>query len=365
MVETITEVLYRINEKQPINKELMQEAINDIVQLDIEQRDICLGEILTGLLVSEPDMQEVYGLLEAIFSIDGYIRENQPLNEAEKTVIEYIGSGKKGIKTINISTPSALIASAAGACILKKGSSATSSVTGSADFMSIIGGNQSQDLRLINKSLEEIGFAFVNIEKIIPKFDNIYNGRFLVPHILSLGLPAIVTPLRGDKVFYGLAHSNIKQAAQILNHYHIGGAIVSTKIDSVHYMDELCPIGVSKCIQVQGDNKYLFEEFNKKYIKEEMHLEELRQKSNPLENVKTVLNILCGHGSGTQKATICLNAGMLLVVGEQVKTLNEGVEKAYRALENLRGIEKLEEFLEFTKSDMDNYYKIKKESAYV
>ena len=56
--------------------------------------------------------------MEAIFSIDGYIRENQPVNEAEKTVIEYIGSGKKGIKTINISTPSALIASAAGALSL-------------------------------------------------------------------------------------------------------------------------------------------------------------------------------------------------------------------------------------------------------
>lgn len=358
----LQEVLYSINAEREIDNISLYKGVRSALLLEQGQREICLGAIFTGLLAKKTDAYQVGAVLKAVFEMDQFKRDKQPFHSTSKYVIEYIGSGKKGIKTINISTPSAIIATSAGASILKKGSVSTSSLTGSADFMSIIGAKHSKHLSQINKELEEVGFSFVNIESTIPEFDGIYNGKFLAPHILSLGLPAIITPIKGDIIVYGLSFPNIQLSAQVLKEYGIENAqILTNTCDGIHYIDELGLSGNSQIIDIKQGEVGRIKNF---YAEKEMmlsncNLDEIRQRGTADENIKYVLKILMGEGSETQTNTLCLNAANLLVVGKIYKDIKEAFKVAKENIYNGKAINKLEEYLEINGGDMDQFRRMK------
>jgi len=108
------EVLYRLNVRVPIEPEMLRCAFLAVLeQPNDEIRDVLLGQFLGGLMAKGPTASEVAALVRAALSLD----EFRSFNESEdKTwppttakLISTVGSGKKGVKTINVSTASALV----------------------------------------------------------------------------------------------------------------------------------------------------------------------------------------------------------------------------------------------------------------
>lgn len=358
MNHSIVEVLYRINVGREIDNELLGEAMTCLLMEKDSSRDVLFGALLTGLMGKSVESDEIATLLKCVFSLDNYDREKVPKHSTSKKVIEYIGSGKKGVKTINISTPSAIVAASAGACILKKGSSSTSSVTGSADFMSILGMKKMLDITQINNSLEKVNFAFVGIEDVIPNFDQFYSGKFYSPHILSFGLAALVTPLRGDVILYGLAHPDTNLCIKVLKQFNVSDAmVISSTYDGIHFIDEMGIYGNTKLVGMQ--NKVIGKTIDFNPIEllgvGMCSLTDISQCSNPLDNVKCALRILKGKGTEAQTNIIAMNAANLLYLAGVVNTISDGFEMARNEIMSLKALNKLEEFLEFTNSDMDQY----------
>ena len=355
--KNISEVIHRININREIDSDLLSKAFYNILQLEDQSiRDVLLGTFLTGLMVRKPNIEEIKTLLNCSFLIDGFTRADTEMHTTGKFVIEYMGSGKKGIKTINISTPSAIVAAASGATILKKGSYATSSVNGSADFMSLIGAKPLSSVSEINRALKVIDFAFVNIQNFIPRFDLLYTGKFFAPHVLSFGLPAIITPVKGDFVLYGLSHPDITLSANVLREFGIKeGMVVSSTNDGIHYLDEMGIYGSTQTIQIKKGEVCSIQNFNpnSELMLSAYTSQDIAERKIVSENISCAVRALKGSGKGAHMAIICLNAAKMLCLSGIVQSMKEGYHVARKSIENGSAFRKIEAYIEFTGGNLN------------
>lgn len=361
MNQAVLEVLYRINVGREIENTLLEEAMLEMFHSGGEINEVLFGAVFTGLMGKGVDGSAIATMLRCIFKLDEYNRDAVPFNKVSRKVVEYIGSGKKGIKTFNISSVSAIVAASAGACVLKKGSSSTSSVTGSADFMSILGAKKIQSEEKINYALENIGLAFIEIEDIIPKFDHLYGGKFYSPHILSFGLAALVTSLRGDVLLYGLSHPDIELSIKVMKEFGITDAmVISNTFDGIHYMDEMGIFGITKLAGMQNGvigKTISFNACEKLGLPSNM-MKDMGQEKTAKENVFKAMRILKGEGTESQERVIALNAANLLYLSGRVCELEIGFNLAMEEIKSHRPINKLEEYISFTGGDMDKFKEV-------
>lgn len=362
---SIHELLYRLNVHAEYDLEMLKLAFREILNIEENNvRNILLGSLLTSLMTKNPTKEEVVALLEVAFEIDGYNpqkREKLTLNNGKK-IITIVGSGKKGIKTINISTASAFLAASLGAYVVKPGSCSTSSITGSADFMDIVGVNKNLSLQESVNILKKCGFAFFSIEDLIPKFDKIYGGNFYVPHVLSFGLAALVCPVKTDVVLYGLAHPNVELSLEVLKDFDVENAmVISSTDDDIHYIDEMGIFGTTRLIgTIDGKNNGDLLTFNplKELNLPNYSSKDIIQGKDKVENVKFILNVLNGTGIKAHEDIICINCANILYLSGIVKNLKDGYQKSKEAIKKGIGLKKLREYIKLTGGDETKLLKI-------
>ena len=237
---SVTDALYRISGRLALPSGLLALALQDLSQIsDLRERGAQLAALMTGLMARGPVHDEVAEILQAALALDDTRRMISTPPRSNPLVV-MAGSGKKGLKTFNISTPSAIVAAAAGASVVKIGSRGTSSAMGSRD---LVGHLRLRESRTSDEALAEVersGFAFVPIEDLIPAVDELYGGRFHTINPFSFGLAALAAPLRGDVLVYGLAHPNVELAGRVLRDLGIGESVIVASGDAHgYYADEL------------------------------------------------------------------------------------------------------------------------------
>lgn len=234
----ISHVLNHLNIGKDVDGELLKTAFKELfTRKDVIARDTQLGAILSGIMAKTPSVEEVTSLINVALSLDSFQVIDLKQNITDP-IICVAGSGKKGVKTINISTPASIVAASAGAFVVKPGSHSTSSVTGSSDFMISLG-LKIKDVHSTIEVLKNTGLGFFSIEDLIPTFDSVYGKKIFAPNPLSFGLAALVCPVKYTKLVYGLSHYNIKLSASVLSNFGIRDAIISTCTDDhLRYIDE-------------------------------------------------------------------------------------------------------------------------------
>ena len=238
----ILEFLYMMNLNLEISDELILEAYQEILNIkDKEKSNTFISTLFTYLMLKKKNSKLIVKLLEKSFEKDNFIPYYEKLNTKNKNpIILLAGSGKKGIKTINISTTSAIVAISLGANIIKPCSMATSSMSGSFDFLNMVGVNTQLSIEETKKIFDETRFGLFAIEKLVPKFDSVYGNVFYAPNILSYGLAALICPIKPDIVLYGLANKDIELSGQVLRGYNVNRyRIVSSEYNNIFFMDEL------------------------------------------------------------------------------------------------------------------------------
>ncbi|MEI6420499.1 MAG: hypothetical protein WCO30_02585, partial [bacterium] len=201
MPNLIYEAIYRINVRHDLSESESYHVFREVLNiLDDVERGTQMGILLNGLMAKHPTVEEVVGFIKAALSIDEIdTNKLRKLNIGKnKKIIAVAGSGKKGIKTTNISSCAAIVAASLGSSVAKTCSSSTSSISGSSDFMENVGANISISSKLMINVLKETGLGFFKIENRIKKFDALYGGKFYAPHILSFGLAGLLLPFKPD-----------------------------------------------------------------------------------------------------------------------------------------------------------------------
>ncbi len=345
----IAEVLNRLNVGMPVD-DIIEEAFKNILtHPHIKSRDAQLGSFLSGLMVKGPTAKEIASLIRTALNVDGLVRFKLSIPTGEKLVC-VAGSGKKGLKTFNISTPACIVAAAAGAYVSKPGSHATSSLSGSIDFALIVGAKI-----LSHQGMSEVlistKFGLFSIEDVIPKFDNVYGGRAFGPTPLSFGLPAIVNPIVCDSLLYGLSHPNVDLSLEVLKNLGYNDAIVvSSSYDRIHFVDELTPLdfnlfgGIKNGIIIPTEVLDVSKVFNLKNCKSF----DLKPGDSMIENAQLAVSVLTGKDKGFRTDTVAMNAGAILVMASKVDNIVDGYNYAIDIIKSGEALKKLEDFIEAT-----------------
>ena len=364
-IKSVKEFMYRLNVNSKYDMNLLKNCFKEILNVeDINLRNTLLGSVLTALMVKGPTKDEIFTLLKVTFSLDKYNPYNRKLIEMgdNTKTVAIVGSGKKGIKTINISSASAFLAASLGAYVVKPGSFSTSSITGSADFMDIIGAKCDISLDKSISILKQCGFAFFSIENIIPKFDSIYGGNFYVPHVLSFGLAALVCPVKTDAILYGLAHPNIELALDVIESFGLPNVmVVSSSDDNIHFLDEFGIYGITNIIEKNtefDDSKLVEFEPAKLFNLPKYTSKDIQQGKDKNENIKYILKALNGEGTRAHEDIICINCSAILYLAGIVNNLKDGFDLSKKAIKTGQGLKKVEEYVLLTGGKLDNIRKI-------
>lgn len=333
------ESLYKLNIGHSLDEYEAEEAMSLILnEKDKEKRTTLLTMLLNGLMIKGPTINEISGLLTASLNMDNQLNKNKeklflPKNEK---LVGVASSGKKGIKTINITSAACFVAAACGANIAKACSHSTSSKTGSTDFLDICGIDINIPLKQKNDILNKYHISFFSIEETTPKFAEVYGGVFYAPHAMSFGLAGLSFPIQIDCLAYGISHHNVKLSAEVLKNFGVKNALVySCTYDGIHYLDELLPIGCANLIRIK-DSKV--ERNISSDIQEALSINSyfdilhLKEKENKKDNVIATLKILKGEGNTSQVNAICINASIFLLLAGKANSLKEGFYKAKKIL---------------------------------
>ncbi len=346
----IAEVFYRLNVGVPIGADLVARTFKLILtHPQVKARDAQLGAFLNGLMVKGPTSSEVATLIRTALNIDGLIRFRPSIPQGE-VLVGVAGSGKKGLKTFNISTPACIVAATLGAYVAKPGSGATSSVSGSRDFAAVVGAKtlthqEMSDVLLSTK------FGLFPIEDLIPKFDGVYGGKTFGPTPLSFGLPAIANPIVCDAFLYGLSHPKVRLSLEVFRSFKCKEVmVVASSHDNIHYVDELTPLQKNTIGKISGGLIKDVEELNFASVNQcpLCNPADLQSGESLIENIHFAVKVLEGKGTAPRECAVALNAAAILVLSNKAATVEEGFRASLDAIRSGRCLTKLEEFIEAT-----------------
>lgn len=356
------EAIYRINVGFNLTEEMAYSSFREALLLkNPEERGVFMGILLNSVMAKKPTVEEAVGFIKAAFSFDNFDPTKLDGLKLKGKLIGLGGSGKKGIKSMNISSAAAIVASSLGVNIAKPCSGSTSSLTGSADFIEILGANINISAKEMTAILKETGLGFFKIESQIPRFNSLYGGKFYAPHVLSLGLAGMVLPFKSDSMLYGLAHPDVELSAKVFQRFGYKNVmVVTTSDDGVHFLDEFGIFGTTSIIGIRDGNLgKLVNIRTSDILKFPNYTRDLIKPGfNKVDNVRLALQVLSGKGEPAREAIVCVNAATLLYLAGKVEDLKEGYIYAKQAIKKGYPIEKLKDFIKATFGDkklLDKY----------
>jgi anthranilate phosphoribosyltransferase len=330
----LVELFYRINLRQKPPGPLVERAFSHVLSLEEGPcRELFLGSLLTGLMSRGPTVEEICALVRTAMSRDGVSgREPQELALPPGTVlIGVAGSGKKGLKTINVSTPAALVAASAGAFVAKVGSRSTSSMSGAVDFAEAVGIRTDLPAHAMGDILASTGFGLFDVSRCIPRFDRVYGGRFHAPTPLSFALPALLCPVRYDVLLYGLAHPDVELSLKALRELGVSNAmIVSSTHDDVHFVDEANVVGTTRICGMRDGmiGRILIQDVAAELNLPLYHIDDVAEQPTTQDNIEAAVAALRDEGTRAHRDVICVNAANIMYLAALVNDMASGYSLA-------------------------------------
>ena len=258
--------------------------------------------------------------------------------------VNIVGTGG-GIKTFNISTTAAIVASAAGAKILKSGSTSYNSQCGSLDVLHAL------KVPLVNSEteladmLQELGIGFIpssHYSKVLQRL-----AAMIVPlafrdvagFINKIG--PLLCPYQVSAQVIGVSQTEylniFSDAITQLNCART--LLVQAEIG----MDEFSSIGNNQCQLIEARIK----KFNLPGSSVEVSENNINQLAggNIPENTVILRDILSGKRKGVARDTVLLNSGALLYMAGVTSSIETGVQCAADAIDQGRAMYLLERII--------------------
>lgn len=316
---------------QPLNMETASSMADFI--LSGEANDLEISALLASLN-QRPQAYEVMTGFSSLLksrAID--------MNIQATGLIDVCGTGGDGHNTFNISTTVAILLS----CLVpvaKHGNSSVSSKSGSADLLKVLGVPFYAKEEDISDALIKNNFVFLFAPYMHPSMKRVMPVRkaLAIPTIFNrigplcnpLPLTYQIIGVYDQALMLPMARSmqamGIKRGAVI--HGHMG-------------MDELSTTGINQVVYVTPDElrndiidpasyQMPYGEI-KDYVGGDAH-----------ENAEITIDILSGV-KGTKADVVALNTGFALYIAEVAPSISQGVEMAYKLLNEQIGLKKLNE----------------------
>lgn len=161
-------ILRHLTSREDLDRGMADWALEEVMSGRATSAQI--AALLMGLKVKGEAASEVVGFVEVMY------RHAKPV-EFPGRAVDCVGTGGDGANTINISTTAAIIAAAAGATVIKHGSRAASSQSGSADVLEALGVAIELDGAGVARCATELGIGFCYAPAFHPAMKNVAQTR--------------------------------------------------------------------------------------------------------------------------------------------------------------------------------------------
>jgi anthranilate phosphoribosyltransferase len=297
--------------------------------------DAEIGAILMGLKCRTESSEEILGFARAMR--DTCIKVEPRLNN---TLIDTCGTGGDSSGTFNVSTASALVASAAGLFVAKHGNYSVTSHSGSADVLKELGISIVMDPKMVKRSIEERKFGFMLAQAFHPAVKRVAHiRRELGFRTIFNVLGPLTNPANPDAQVLGVYDPRLcAPLANVLNEIGLKRAYV------VHGdgLDEFTNTGSSLISELKGKRVDSYE-----VAPDDFGFETAKKSSlvggSPQVNAAIIEGLFDGRVKDKNKGEfLLLNAGAAVSVGIGC-TIVEGIEIAKNVLEEGLALMKLNE----------------------
>lgn len=332
----IKEAIAQLVKREDLTSEVMEQVMEEI--MTGEATDAQKASFLTALSMKGETIDEITSAAKVLRS-----HCERFLNDMD--VLEIVGTGGDGSNTINISTLSSVVVSAAGIPVAKHGNRAASSKCGTADCLEALGVKIDCAPARSAQILKDINLCFLFAQKYHPamRFVGAVRKEMGIRTLFNV-LGPLANPAGATMQLFGVySEELVEPLAHVLRNLGVKRAMVVYGRDS---MDEISLSAETKVCEFKND------EFKSYVIKpEDLGLTRCNKEDlvggTPQENAAIVNDIL-GGAKGPKTDVVLLNAGAAIYLASDGITLKDGIEKAREIIVSGKARKQLKEFIEET-----------------
>jgi len=311
-------------------------------------RQIMRGELtpaqIAGFIIGLRVKKETVGEIAAAAQVMREFATMVPLKD-HKHVVDVVGTGGDGAHTFNVSTAATFVAAAAGARVAKHGNRSVSSRSGSADVLEALGAKLELTPAQIAQSVETVGVGFM----------------FAPSHHPAMKHAAVVRKELGVRTIFNILGPLTNPAGaqnQLMGVFHTDLVGIQTRVlqrlGARHVMVVYGRDGLDE-ISISGET--LVGELRDGEIREyELHpsqfgLEVYDRRAiqvNSVEESRQMILAVLENQPGPALNIVVLNAGAALYVAGVAKSMEDGIERARKAIAKGEARQKLDDFIAFT-----------------
>ncbi|ADE10518.1 anthranilate phosphoribosyltransferase [Sideroxydans lithotrophicus] len=335
---TPQQALVRLIEQREIFYDEMLSLMRQIMSGEVSPTMI--AAILVGLRVKK----ETIGEISAAAFVMREFASKVPVTKRDH-LVDTCGTGGDAAHTFNISTASALVASAAGARVAKHGGRSVSSTCGSADVLEALGVNLSLTPEQVGHSIDQIGIGFM----FAPNFHGAM--KYAAPVRKELGvrtmfnvLGPLTNPAGAENQVMGVFHPDLVGIqARVLQRLGSRHVLVVNGADG---LDEITISGPTNVAELKGGQVNEYTVTPEQFGLQSAPLDTIRV-ANAAEAKDMLLGVL-DNKPGPARDIVLLNAGAAIYVAGLADTLANGVSKASATISSGAAKDKLAQLIKIS-----------------
>ena len=332
----IKEAISLLVKRNDLTTEMMTAVMEEI--MTNEATDAQKASFLTALAMKGETIDEITAAAKVMRS-----HCERFLNDMD--VLEIVGTGGDGSNTFNISTLSAIVASAAGIPVAKHGNRAASSKCGTADCLDALGVKIDIAPALSAQLLKDIDICFLFAQKYhtAMRFVGSVRKEMGIRTLFNI-LGPLANPAGANMQLLGVYSEDlIEPLAHVLCNLGVKRAMVVYGTDSI---DEISLSAPTKVCEFRGNNFKTYEITPEQYGFTRCTKEDLVG-GTPEDNAKIALDIL-NDQPGPKLDAVLLNAGAAIYIASDNITMEDAIAKARVLIESGAAKKQLETFIEKT-----------------
>jgi anthranilate phosphoribosyltransferase len=284
-----------------------------------------LAAFLVGLSMKGEKPEEIVGLAQTMRA------HAVKLSRVYPESFDTCGTGGDGAGTINVSSAAALVMAACGVAVAKHGNRSASSRCGSADVLEALGVTLAVTPAIVERSLNDVGFAFLFAPAFHPSM------KHAAPTRRELGLRTafnllgpLTNPAGPSRQIVGVPRPELTEL--VARALLMLGSERAWVVHGADGLDEISTTGYTKISEAYGGSVRTFHIHPGDFGIRKAALASIAG-GDAAENAAAMRRLLDGDG-GPVADIVALNAGAGLFIAGKVGSVTEGVAQARTALES-------------------------------
>jgi anthranilate phosphoribosyltransferase len=299
-----------------------------------------LGSFLTALRLKGETTEEIAGMATVM-------REFALKVNVDGMLVDSVGTGGDGLNTFNISTAAAFVAAGAGLKVAKHGNRAASGTCGSADVLEELGVQIELPPEGVERCIRESGIGFMFAQAFHPSM------RHAGPVRREIGIRTVfnilgplTNPAGAQSMLVGVAFPELgEKMASVLNLLDTHHSII---VHGDGGLDEMTLSGDTAVWEVAGG----------KVSNWTLSVADTGLPVTPIAaitggdkaaNAATMRSLLSGEG-GPVRDYVLLNSAGVLLVGDLVTNIRDGVQLAAQTIDSGAAKERMESMIEVSQA---------------